>query len=157
MNQPANRPVGFPSPPSHLLAAGDRSDLPRVLVVDDNLVNLILATEMLALCGVEPLLAGDGAEAVALVCEYGADLILMDLQMPVLDGWAATRQIRRFEREQDRARVPILAYTSNDADLRLLLESGLDGRLGKPCALPALREALQLWCPAANGASAAAP
>src|SRR5262245_23890594 len=73
---------------------------PLVLVVDDNPVNLEVASQMLHCCGIKPLLANDGVEAVALACELRLDLILMDLTMPVLDGFEATAQIRRFEQEQ---------------------------------------------------------
>ena len=122
----------------------------RVLVVDDNPVNRMLAAEMLALWGIKPLLAVDGSEAVALACELPLELILMDLQMPVLDGLGATRQIRRFELEQGRPRVPVVAYTSGafgTAGLRLQ-DFGLDGVLAKPCEAHELHECLLRWCPA---------
>ena len=64
--------------------------------VDDDPVNRTLASELLSCCGVKPLLAASGAEAVALARELRLDLILMDLRMPVPDGFAATAQIRRF-------------------------------------------------------------
>ena len=93
----------------------------------------MLASEMLALWGIDPLLAVDGNEAVTLACEIPLALILMDLQMPVLDGLGATRQIRRFELERSRPRVPIVAYTSGafgTARMRLQ-DFGLDGVLGE--------------------------
>lgn len=123
---------------------------PRVLVVDDNPVNRMLASEMLALWGIEPLLAVDGNEAVTLACEVPLALILMDLQMPVLDGLGATRQIRRFELERSRPRVPIVAFTSSalgSGGLRLQ-DFGMDGVLGKPCEAHGLHECLLRWCPA---------
>lgn len=132
-------------------AASTPSDSgPRVLVVDDNPINRMLASEMLALWGINPLLAVDGAEAVALACELPLQLILMDLQMPVLDGLGATRQIRRFELERARPHVPIVAYTSAafGADRRHLQHFGLDGVLAKPCEAHELHECLLQWCPA---------
>ena len=124
-----------------------------VLVVDDNPVNLMLATEMLSFWSIKPLLAADGAEAVALANELRLDLILMDIQMPVLDGLAATRQIRRFERELARARVPVVAYTSSRSiQARLLHDFGLDDVLDKPCDAQALRDCLVRWCPSKVGA-----
>ena len=120
---------------------------PCVLVVDDDPLNRLLASEMLSLLGAKPLLAADGAEAVALACELRLDLILMDLQMPVLGGLAATRQIRRDERVLGRPRAPVLAYTStppHDASLGVL---GIDGVLAKPCDMASLQDCLSRWCP----------
>lgn len=123
-------------------------DHPCVLVVDDDPVNQMLASEMLSSLGIKPLLAADGAEAVALACELRLDLILMDLQMPVLDGLAATSQIRRFEREHSRTRVPVVAYTSSRAvvDPSCLRDCGLDAVLDKPCDAQALLQCLTRWC-----------
>jgi len=139
-HNPAVKPVG--STPT------DRGS--RVLVVDDNPVHRMLASEMLALWGINPLLATDGSEAVALACELRLELILMDLQMPVLGGLEATRQIRRFELERARPRVPIVAYTSGAfaTDRMRLQDFGLDGVLGKPCEAHELYECLFRWCPA---------
>ena len=118
-----------------------------VMVVDDNPVNLMLASEMLLSFGLSPMLAADGAEAVALACEVRLDLILMDMQMPVLDGIAATRQIRRLEREHRRSRVPVVAYTSTAPTLRLLQDAGIDDVLDKPCNRAELQACLECWCP----------
>ena len=119
----------------------------RVLVADDNPVNLMVASEMLEYFGLQPLLAADGAQAVAIAANNRLDLILMDLQMPVLDGLGATRQIRRTEREQVRARVPVVAYTSVSGIRLQLSDSGMDGVLAKPCEMPTMRECLLRWCP----------
>ena len=124
-----------------------------VLVVDDNPVNLLLASEMFSSWGIKPMLAADGAQAVSLASELRFDLILMDIQMPVLDGLAATREIRRVERELARARVPIVAYTSSrSTQARLLRDFGLDAVLDKPCDAQALRDCLVRWCPSKVGA-----
>ncbi len=121
-----------------------------VLVVDDNPVNLMTVTEMLTYLGIQPLVAEDGAQAVALAAEVQLDLILMDLQMPVLDGFAATMQIRRGERARSRARVPVVAYTSMGPTAALLDACGIDGLLTKPCDVQALRKCLVRWCPATD-------
>jgi len=130
----------------------------RVLVVDDNPVHRMLTSEMLALWGINALLAVDGSEAVALACEGPLALILMDMQMPVLDGLGATRQIRRFELERARPRVPIVAYTSGSygTDRRRLQDFGLDGVLAKPCDADELNDCLLRWCPASTDAAATA-
>ncbi len=129
---------------------------PRVLVVDDNPVHRMLTSEMLSLWGIQALLAVDGSEAVALACERPLALILMDMQMPVLDGLGATQQIRRFELERGRARVPIIAYTSGAyGNGRMRLQDfGLDGLLAKPCEAHELHECLQRWCPEVTVAAA---
>ena len=133
------------------------ADAPRehlcVLVVDDNPVNLMLAAEMLSFWRIKPLLAADGAQAVALANDQRLDLLLRDIQMPVLEGLAATREIRRVERELARARVPIVAYTSSrSTQARLLRDFGLDAVLDKPCDAQALRDCLVRWCPSKVGA-----
>jgi CheY-like chemotaxis protein len=117
-----------------------------VLVVDDNPVNLILAEDMLIYLGVKPLLAADGAEAVALAAEVRTHLILMDLQMPVLDGLGATRQIRSMELQEKRARVPVVAYTCTSPNVATLQEHGIDDVLEKPCELSVMHACLLRWC-----------
>jgi CheY-like chemotaxis protein len=117
----------------------------RVLVADDNPSHLAHARDMLSAWGITPMVAADGAEAVTLACKRGFDLILMDLQMPVLDGLAATKQIRHFEFEQSSARTPVLAYTSHAVDEGLLRHCGLDGVLEKPCNADVLRACLLRW------------
>jgi CheY-like chemotaxis protein len=124
---------------------------PCVLVVDDDAVNLQLAWAMLTQWGVRAVLAEGGAEAIALALELRPDLILMDLQMPVLDGYEATGQIRRNEQSDGRARVPIVAYTANRmVDEKRLRLCGFDGVLHKPTDEPALVACLLRWCGAAD-------
>ena len=123
------------------------TDNERVLVVDDNPSNLLLVSEQLSCFGITPLLAADGAEAVALASELRLALILMDLQMPVLDGLAATREIRISELAQQRQRVPVMAFTSSAPALRVLQDCGVDSLLEKPCDHNALHDCLQRWCP----------
>jgi CheY-like chemotaxis protein len=118
----------------------------HVLVVDDNPSNLADACELLSRWGITPILAADGAEAVAVARERDLDLILMDLQMPVLDGLAATKLIRAGEQERCCARAPVLAYTSCVLDSDVLRQCGLDGVLEKPCDATALQECLRRWC-----------
>ena len=144
-------PGYHPAADAKPVASTPTDSAPRVLVVDDNPIHRMLASEMLALWGIEPLLAVDGQEAVTFACEIPLALILMDIRMPVLDGLAATRQIRRFELERSRPRVPIVAYTSDAFGTpRLRLQDfGIDALLAKPCAANELHECLLRWCPAA--------
>jgi CheY-like chemotaxis protein len=120
--------------------------VPCVLVVDDEPSNLGVASDLLRSLGVTPTLAENGAEAVALAAARAFDLILMDLQMPVLDGLAATKRIRVVEQERSTARVPVLAYTSCAFDRGLLRDCGLDGVLDKPCSARALQDCLRHFC-----------
>ena len=119
----------------------------QVLAVDDNPVNLMVISALLESRGLMPVLAADGAEAVALACELQFDLILMDLQMPILDGLAATRAIRRFELQSLRCAVPVIACSATPPDVRVLAAHGLNGSLDKPCANRDLERCLIRWCP----------
>ncbi len=84
----------------------------RVLVADEDPVNLMVISALLESREIVPLLAADGAEAVTLACERRFDLILMDLQMPILDGLGATAAIRRFETCRPRSAAPVVACSS---------------------------------------------
>jgi CheY-like chemotaxis protein len=107
-------------------------------LVEDNEVNQIVAEHILKEVGYAVDIAGDGQQGVAAVfrCEY--DLILMDCQMPVLDGYQATRQIREAEaarRLRSRSgRVPIVALTANSSksDRQTCMEAGFDDYVSKP-------------------------
>jgi two-component system, sensor histidine kinase and response regulator len=118
----------------------------RILVADDDPSNLEVACALLERCGVCAQAAVDGVQAVALARVHDFDLILMDLQMPVLDGLAATMQIRAREKARSRPRVPVVAYTSVALGDDLLRACGIDGVLAKPCSTSALRECLRRWC-----------
>ncbi|MEY3251973.1 MAG: hypothetical protein RL227_946 [Pseudomonadota bacterium] len=127
----------------------------RVLVVDDCPVNLAVVSAKLKALGVTPMQAADGAEAVALACEWQFDLILMDLQMPILDGLGATSAIRRFELHRSRPAVPVLAHSSSAVEATVLVRHGLSGHLPKPCTEQQLQTCLLRWCPSyAPGAAA---
>lgn len=119
----------------------------RVLVVDDNPVNLMLISALMESRGFVPLLAADGAEAVALASELHFDLILMDLQMPILDGFGATSAIRRVEADRLRPTVPVVAYSGMSVGARHLAAHGINGSLAKPCSDQDLEDCLVQWCP----------
>jgi len=108
----------------------------RVLVAEDNPVNQAVISGMLSSVGHHYELVNNGREAVARVQDRQGnfDLVLMDLEMPVLDGLAATREIRRWEHDQSRPRMPILALTAHALDeyRTLGLNAGVDDFLTKP-------------------------
>ena len=128
------------------LGASDRLQ-GMVLLVEDNIVNRLVGAEMLRSLGVEVIEAEDGAQGVALLERQRVDLVLMDLQMPVLDGLAATRQVRDRESRLRLPRVPIVALTANafDEDVTASMAAGMDGHLAKPYSREQLFELLRRW------------
>ena len=148
-------PVRTLPPP---LASG--SGRGRVLVVEDHPMNRMVIQNMLGRLGLEVTMAEDGQQGVDAVCG-GAEvaLVLMDVEMPVLDGYAATACIRAWERQQGRPRLPIVALTANafDSDRRNALDAGMDDFLAKPVQLEALRQALARWLPLSQAPSASQP
>lgn len=105
----------------------------RVLVADDNPVNLVLATRILENIGIEIVGVGDGAAVLDEVQKNSFDLILMDLQMPKLDGFEAAKAIREAEGTSS-FRIPIIALTATDSprELQRCLDTGMDDYLQKP-------------------------
>ena len=128
-----------------------------VLVVDDDPADLECACALLEGCGASAQAAVDGVQGVALARVHDFDLILMDLQMPVLDGLAATMQIRAREKARSRPRAPVLAYTAVALGDDLLRSCGIDGVLVKPCSVDALGECLRRWCDLDAGSLRGAP
>ena len=118
-----------------------------VLVVEDNEVNRMIARQVLLSLGVEVLEASDGAEALDVLEDQSVDLVLMDCQMPVMDGYVATRAIREREAKQGGRRLPIVALTADafDDDAIRTREAGMDGHLGKPYTRGQLRTLLASW------------
>ncbi|WP_317996348.1 ATP-binding protein [Vulcanimicrobium alpinum] len=115
-----------------------------ILVADDNSVNRKLALQQLEKLGYRADAACDGAEAVDAASRRAYDLILMDCEMPVLDGFAATKAIRAAERGSD-ARATIVALTANalEGDRERCIAAGMDEYLAKPVQLAALRQMLE--------------
>jgi CheY-like chemotaxis protein len=127
--------------------AGSRG---RALVVEDNAVNQEMARAMLDMLGFHVTTASNGLEGVlAAAADPDLDLILMDCQMPIMDGLAAARAIRVAE--AGGSRVPIVALTGNamPGDREACVASGMDDYLAKPFSLAALRAMLDRWTGAA--------
>jgi CheY-like chemotaxis protein/two-component sensor histidine kinase len=118
-----------------------------VLVVEDNAVNRIIAEEMLQSLGVDIIEAEDGLEALDVLARRSVDLVLMDCQMPVMDGYTATLHIRDRERRQRLPRTPIVALTADayEEDAQRAIEVGMDAHLTKPYTRDQLREILLTW------------
>ena len=135
------------------------SEKTPILVAEDEAMLRLIAVEMLEDAGFHVFEASDGVEAVAIACELRLDLILMDLSMPVLDGFDATAQIRRFEQEHAHPRVPVVAYTATltHTDKPRLRLCGIDAVLEKPLDLHAFQACVMRWCSPADGSDARAP
>lgn len=147
---PAPDPVPMAPPPldSGLMPLDAAPALQgRVLLVEDNPVNRLIAAEMLKSFGLDVVEAEDGQQALARIDGQHFDLVLMDIQMPVLDGYAATQRIREREARLRTARVPIVALTANafDEDAALSLAAGMDAHLSKPYTREQLRALLAQW------------
>jgi signal transduction histidine kinase/DNA-binding response OmpR family regulator/HPt (histidine-containing phosphotransfer) domain-containing protein len=131
-------------------SAQPRSLSGRVLLAEDTPVNQQVAMAMIAKIGCEVVLARHGPEALALCADEHFDLVLMDCQMPELDGFETTRRIRR--QEAGGPRVPIVALTANalQGDRERCLDAGMDDYLSKPFTRAALHAVMQRWLPAAD-------
>jgi signal transduction histidine kinase/CheY-like chemotaxis protein len=118
-----------------------------VLVVEDNPVNRIIAEEMLESLGLDCIEAQDGVEALDVLSRRTVDLVLMDCQMPVMDGYTATQHIRAREVKQRLPRTPIVALTANayDEDAAHAFEVGMDAHLAKPYTRDQLRDIISTW------------
>jgi CheY-like chemotaxis protein len=122
-----------------------------VLVVEDNLVNQKVAQRFLEKLGLSVTIAVDGAAGVAAYAADRFDLVLMDLQMPVMHGYAATQHIRKLELQQG-TRVPIVALTADamSQHLEMCRSVGMDDHLSKPIEIEQLRAVLDRYLPKAQ-------
>jgi len=120
----------------------------RVLVVEDNELNRQVAGEILAAAGVLVSYAGNGIEAVAAVKDGHFDAVLMDIQMPLMDGHTAASRIRAWEKKINRQRrVPIIAMTAHAfrEEYKMSLQAGMDDHLTKPINAADLLSVLANW------------
>jgi PAS domain S-box-containing protein len=126
----------------------------RVLLIEDNAVNQKIAVKMLERLGLTASVAVNGAAGVELAQREPYDAILMDCQMPVMDGYAATEHIRRWEAETNQRR-PIIAMTASalDSEKERCMACGMDDFIAKPVTLPTLRKTLSRWLPASETCS----
>ena len=134
----ATVPDGVQNKPASLSTA-------RVLVAEDNAINQMIFTAILEQGGMESVMTDNGAEAVEAWEREHWDVILMDIQMPVLDGVGATRAIRLREASLARGRTPIIAVTANvqAAEVREYIVNGMDEVVAKPINIEQLFAALE--------------
>ncbi|MBL0163841.1 MAG: response regulator [Xanthomonadales bacterium] len=135
----------------------------RALLVEDNPVNAKVAGRLLSLFGIEVETATDGSIAIGKLADSHFDLVLMDCQMPIMDGYTATRKRREDEVARGLPRMPIIAMTANAmvGDREKCLAAGMDDYLTKPLNRQLLQKTLVTWLPktvsAGPGISAPSP
>ncbi|GLQ29840.1 response regulator [Litoribrevibacter albus] len=130
----------------------DQSVHGHILLVEDNAVNLKVAKTMLLKNGHQVTIASDGEKALELLREEVYDLVLMDVQMPKMNGYEVTQQFRQFEREQERAETPIIAITANALkyDQERCISVGMNDFIAKPVKKDELHHRVQTWLTRAN-------
>ncbi len=120
----------------------------KLLLVEDNPVNQMVASKMLEKIGLIPTLASNGKEALKKLATQSFDLVLMDCQMPEMDGFEATRQLRsKNVQSLKQTAMPIIAMTANvmEGDKQRCLDAGMDDYLGKPVKMDELESLVRRW------------
>jgi CheY-like chemotaxis protein len=138
-----------PAPPVEPVGGLVRASSLRVLLVDDCPFQQLLACALLSRWMIVPQIACDGLEAVLLAGEQDFDIVLMDVEMPVMDGLLATARIRKTERRDHRTHaVPVVAYTAVDlaSHERSWQRCGMNAVLHKPAEAPEMSACLERWC-----------
>ena len=123
--------------------------MPKILVVEDNEMNRDMLSRRLQRRGYEVIVAVDGGEGLALAQSQRPDLILMDMSLPVVDGWQATRRLKAAPETRS---IPIIALTAHAmaTDRDRAVEAGCDDYDTKPVELPRLLEKIEALLAAAN-------
>ena len=137
--------------PAEIAPAGSRP--PLVLVAEDNRVNQVVAVATLQRLGCAVQVVGDGAAALAALAGGQFDAVLMDCQMPGMDGFSATEELRRRERARGEGRhTPVIAMTASamKGDVERCLAVGMDDHVSKPVRFDVLAETLRRWLPDAG-------
>jgi CheY-like chemotaxis protein len=118
--------------------------MPKILLVEDNEMNRDMLSRRLQRKGYEVVIAVDGGEGVEMAHSQSPDLILMDMSLPVLDGWEATR---RLKAAPGTAAIPVIALTAHAmaSDREKALEAGCDDYDTKPIELPRLLGKIEAW------------
>jgi CheY-like chemotaxis protein len=124
----------------------------RVLVAEDNVVNQKVAVRMLERVGLRPDVAGNGREAVTMCAMLPYDLIFMDCQMPEMDGYAATAEIRKHQGLNGRVAIIAMTAEAMEGSRERCIDAGMDDYIAKPVRLAEMIEALQKWVPEKSSA-----
>ena len=116
----------------------------KVLIAEDNAINQRLLKEVLGRLGHSGVVVDDGEKALKCLAQLNFDLVLMDIQMPIMDGLQATKQIRAMP---EHANLIVIAMTANamDADRAACLDAGMDEHMPKPFKIETLQTLLAKW------------
>ena len=119
----------------------------RILVAEDNSISTKVIRGMLGKLNLKPDTASNGEEALSAMKAQPYDLVLMDCEMPVLDGFSATEQLRAWEKSEKRQRTPVVALTAHilSEHKERARAVGMDGHMSKPVELSQLRELIEHW------------
>jgi len=118
-----------------------------VLVAEDNAVNQLVAVRMLERAGLRPDVAGNGREAVEMCAMLPYDLIFMDCQMPEMDGYTATAEIRKLQGSDGHVAIVAMTAEAMDGARERCLAAGMDDYIMKPVRPDDLIDALKKWVP----------
>ena len=119
----------------------------KILLADDVPINVALATKLLTRRGHQVVSVVNGQLALEQFKEKNFDVVLMDVQMPIMDGLEATKQIREFESQEKRQRTPVIALTANDEEdyQNTYFKAGMDGIITKPLNIKAMIPAIRKY------------
>ena len=143
--EPAIPPA--PAPPSSVIARESWADAPLVLIAEDSQINQIVAARALERCGCRAHVVSDGLEAIEAFSRQRYDAVLMDCQMPNMDGYQATAELRRLEAAGQH--TPVIAMTAHAmaGDRKRCLDAGMDDYVSKPMRHADLAPVLAQWIP----------
>ena len=150
MNEDTHQTIGLASAGAKIPNDPLAGKCGRILLVDDNPVNQAVALGMLKILKAsDVVVASNGKEALAEYSRGRFDIILMDCHMPELDGFEATKAIRKIEHSTQTGRIPIVALTANAMaqDRQNCLDAGMDDHLAKPFSRGQLQDMLERWLP----------
>ena len=150
---PDSTEVASHSPAEQAAVADSTAERRHILLAEDNIVNQRVAQKLLENLGYRCDVAANGVEAVDMLALKSYDAVLMDCQMPEMDGYAATRAIRDPSSDVRAHGIPIIAMTANamEGDREKCLEAGMDDYTSKPVNAKTLAEALERWIGPAAG------